>query len=444
MPHDLLSRDAASSAVADLVRALHATPQRAVIEVAGAGTRAVSWLHAVGGSSRTVLEATDRYCHASLASLLGAMPAHAVTGAVAAAMAEAALRRARLLAGEATPVIGAACTAALASDRPRRGADRAFVAVAGALGTAVSDLAFPAEGAAAADAAPAAVAEPDRSVDASPAAAAQTATAEAGGLHSPRAAARQQQEDAVSAVLVAELSLACGVDAAQVSGHFAGPPAFEVYREFQPSGPFAALQSGLCGSVLLNAAAQVDTAPVDWRGKALLSGAYHPLHHGHRALGAAAATFLDREVVYELPLVNADKAPISARDAQQRSAQFAGRAPLVLSRAPLFSDKAVLFPGAVFVVGADTAERLVDQRFYGGSADRMDAALATLAERGCGLLVAGRRTAGRYLTLSDLVPRIPAARRGLFQELPEALFRSDISSTELRSRRAAAASPACH
>ena len=419
MPHDLLSRDAASSAVADLVRALHATPQRAVIEVAGAGTLAVSWLHAVGGSSRTVLEATDRYCHASLASLLGATPAHAVTGAVAAAMAEAALRRACLLAGEETPVIGAACTAALASDRPRRGADRAFVAVAGALGTAVSDLAFPAEGAAA-------------------------AVAEGGGLQTRRAAARQQQEDAVSTVLVAELSRACGVDAAQVSGHFAGPPPLEVYREFQPSEPFAALQAGLCGSVLLNAAAQVDTAPVDWRGKALLSGAYHPLHHGHLALGAAAATFLDREVVYELPLVNADKAPISARDAQQRSAQFAGRAPVVLSRAPLFSDKAVLFPGAVFVVGADTAERLVDQRFYGGSADSMDAALATLAERGCGLLVAGRRTAGRYLTLSDLVPSIPAARRGLFQELPEALFRSDISSTELRSRRAAAASPACH
>ena len=437
MPHDLLSRDAASSAVADLVRALHATPQRAVIEVAGAGTLAVSWLHAVGGSSRTVLEATDRYCHASLASLLGATPAHAVTGAVAAAMAEAALRRACLLAGEETPVIGAACTAALASDRPRRGADRAFVAVAGALGTAISDLAFPAEGAVAPDAAA-------QTATAEAGGHAAAAVAEGGGLQTRRAAARQQQEDAVSTVLVAELSRACGVDAAQVSGHFAGPPALEVYREFQPSEPFAALQSGLCGSVLLNAAAQVDTAPVDWRGKALLSGAYHPLHHGHLALGAAAATFLDREVVYELPLVNADKAPISARDAQQRSAQFAGRAPVVLSRAPLFSDKAVLFPGAVFVVGADTAERLVDQRFYGGSADSMDAALATLAERGCGLLVAGRRTAGRYLTLSDLVPSIPAARRGLFQELPEALFRSDISSTELRSRRAAAASPACH
>ena len=463
MQHNLLSRDVASSAVADLVYALHATPQRAVIEVAGAGTLGVSWLHAVGGSSRTVLEATDRYCCASLASLLGAMPAHAVAGAVAVAMAEAARRRARLLAGEETPVIGAACTAALASDRPRRGADRAFVAVAGALGTSVCELAFPAAragptapDAAAATAATAARAEavgPAAPADAAaPAAGAKAVTAEpdgpaaaaeGGGSERPRAAARQRQEAAASAVLVAELSRACGVDPAQVSGQFAGPPAFEVCREFHPSEPFAALESGHRGAVMLNAAGQVETVPVDWQGKALLSGAYHPLHRGHRALGDAAATFLGREVVYELPLVNADKAPIALSEAQRRTAQFATFAPVVLSRTALFADKAALFPGAVFVVGADTAERLIDKRFYGGSADSMDAALATLAERGCGLLVAGRRMDGRYLTLSDLAARIPAAHRGLFQELPEALFRYDISSTELRSRRTAAASPAC-
>ena len=450
MPHDLLSRDADSSAVADLVRALHATPQRAVIEVAGAGTLALSWLHAVGGSSRTVLEATDRYCHASLAALLGAMPTHAVTGAVASAMAAAALRRARLLAGEETPVIGAACTAALASDRARRGADRAFVAVAGPLGTSVCELAFPAgragtmaADAAAATAAPAAraaSAEPDGpAASAAPAAVAQAVPAEP----DCPAAARRQQEAAASAVLVAELSRACGVDPAQVSGQFAAPPAFEVCREFHPSEPFVALESGHRRAVMLNAAGQVETAPVDWQGKALLSGAYHPLHRGHCDLGDAAARFLGREVVYELPLVNADKAPIALSEAQRRTAQFATYAPVVLSRTALFADKAALFPGAVFVVGADTAERLVDKRFYGGSADSMDAALATLAERGCGLLVAGRRMAGRYLTLSDLAPRIPAAHRGLFQELPEALFRYDISSTELRSRQAAAASPAC-
>ena len=408
----------------DLVRALHATPQQAVIEVAGAGTLAVSWLHTVGGSSRTVLEATDRYCHASLAALLGAVPEPAVSVAVAAAMADAARRRARLLAGPGVPVVGAACTAALATDRPRRGADHAFVAVVGALGTAVSELAFPG-------------APVDAAGAASPAGAARSAER---GSQSGRAAARQQQEVAVSTLLVAELAAACGVDAARVCER-AGAPETEAHREFRPSDALAALETGR-GWVMLDTAAQVVTASVDWRGKALVSGAYHPLHAGHLALGDASASFLGRAVVYELPLANADKAPLSLPDAQRRAAQFAARAPVVLSRAPLFAAKAALYPGAAFVVGADTAERLVDARFYGGAPQAMEAALAAIADRGCNLLVAGRRIGGRYLTLSDIAPRIPAPHRGLFRALPEALFRCDISSTEVRSR-GAAASPAC-
>ena len=420
-----MNRDAYLGAVADLVRGLHATPHQAVIEVAG-GTLALSWLHAVPGSSRTVLEATDRYCRASLADLLGAVPASVVSSAAASAMAAAALGRARVLAGAETPVLGAACTAALATDRRRRGADRACVAVANAFGTSVSTLTF----AAAADASgrnePVGTADPADSAAAS-----------------RQMAVRQQQEAAASAMLVADLASACGVDTGRVAEQFAAAPGADVRREFHPSEPFAALESGRLGCVMLDASAQVVTARVDWRGTALLSGSYHPLHRGHLALGNAAASFLGREVVYELPLVNADKAPVSLSGAQHRAAQFAARAPVVLSRAALFADKAALFPGAVFVVGADTAERLVDKRFYGGSTDNLNKALAGLAERGCRLLVAGRRSGERYLTLRDLAPRIPAAHRSLFRELPEALFRRDISSTEVRSRRAAAR-PACH
>ena len=428
-----MDRDAYLDAVADLVRGLHATPHQAVIEVAG-GTLALSWLHAVPGSSRTVLEATDRYCRASLADLLGAVPASVVSSAAASAMAAAALGRARVLAGAETPVLGAACTAALATDRRRRGADRAYVAVVDAFGTSVSKLTFAAADASGRN-------EPvGPAVRQGPVGAPEPADCAAA---SRQAAVRQQQEAAASAMLVAELASACGVDTGGVAEQFAAAPGADVRREFHPSEPFAALESGSRDWVMLNAAAQVAPAPGDWRGKALLSGAYYPLHGGHLALGEAAASFLGREVVYELPLVNADKAPISLSEAQHRAAQFAARAPVVLSRAALFADKAALFPGAVFVVGADTAERLVDKRFYGGSADNLDTALADLAERGCGLLVAGRRSGERYLTLRDLEPRIPAAHRGLFRALPEALFRRDISSTEVRSRRPAAR-PACH
>ena len=424
-----MNRDAYLGAVADLMRGLHATPHQAVIEMAG-GTLALSWLHAVPGSSRTVLEATDRYCRASLADLLGAVPASVVSSDAAIAMAAAALCRARVLAGAETPVLGAACTAALATDRRRRGAERACVAVADAFGTAVSTLTFTAAADASGRNEPVGSAERQ-----GPAGAPDPAGCAAA---SRQQAVRQQQEAAASALLVAQLASACGVDTGGVAEQFAAAPGADLRREFHPSEPFAALESGSRDRVMLNAAAQVVTTPVDWRRRALLSGSYHPLHAGHLALGRAAASFLGREVVYELPLANADKAPIALFEARRRAAQFAARAPVVLTRAALFADKAALFPGAVFVVGADTAERLVDERFYGGSAHNMDAALAALAERGCRLLVAGRRGGERFLTLRDLAPHIPAAHRGLLCELPEALFRRDISSTEVRARRAAA------
>ena len=375
-----------------MVRAIHAAPQQAVLELAG-GTQALAWLHAVGGSSRTVLEATDRYSAASLAALLGHTPAKAVTRDVAAAMAAAARRRARELAAPDTAVVGAACTAALASDRPRRGEHHAVVAVAAALGTAVCELEL------------------------------------AKGTRT-----RRQEEAAVSLLLLAELAAACGVaDADRAEEPAAGDV---TQREFRPASRFAALHSGAAEWLLLDRSGCVAEQGACWDRVALLSGSYHPLHAGHLALAAAAAALLQRQVVFELPLVNADKAPIDLAQAQRRAGQLAGRAPVLLSRVPLFAAKAALFPGAVFVMGVDTAQRLVDRRFYGGSDARMQQAMAAVARHRCSFLVAGRRVGDRYRTLADLELPLPPPLHRLFRELPEESFRYDISSREIRARGA--------
>jgi hypothetical protein len=377
----------------ELVQALHATPQRAVLELAG-GTQALAWLHAVGGSSRTVLEATDRYSPASLGALLGGAPEKAVTRDVAAAMATAAWRRAQVLAAPGTPVVGAGCTAALASDRPRRGAHHAVVAVADALGTAVTELEL---------------------------------------VKGRRP--RRQEEAAVSRLLLAELAAACGVPVPEDQQPEAMPDAM-THAEFRPAAPFAALAAGAADWLMLDAAGRVAEEGACWDRVALLSGSYDPLHAGHLALAGAAATLLRRQVVFELPLVNADKAPLELREAQRRTAQFAGRARVVLSRVPLFAAKAALFPGAVFVVGVDTAVRLVDRRFYGGSGAALRQAMAAVARHRCSFLVAGRRVGGRYSTLTDVELPLPPPLRGLFRELPEESFRYDISSSEIRTRGA--------
>ena len=164
---------------------------------------------------------------------------------------------------------------------------------------------------------------------------------------------------------------------------------------------------------------------------ALLAGSFNPWHQGHRALAAAAARILGTEIVYELSVTNVDKPPLEEGEIRERLAQFVGDARVALTRAETYQKKARLFPGCTFVVGWDTAIRLVAPRYYGDDETAMLAALAEIWTAGCRFLVAGREDDGVFRTLED-VP-VPGGFRPLFQSIPEGSFRVDISSTSLRS-----------
>jgi hypothetical protein len=163
---------------------------------------------------------------------------------------------------------------------------------------------------------------------------------------------------------------------------------------------------------------------------AILSGAFNPLHAGHLGMARAATELSGLPVAFELAVLNADKGVLAAAEVARRAAQFAGRETLVLSRTPLFVAKAALYPGRTFVLGYDTAARLLAPRYYDGAAG-LEAALASLRASGCHFLVAGRLHAGRFQTLADLV--VPPAFAALFTAIPATLFRADISSTALRA-----------
>jgi hypothetical protein len=161
----------------------------------------------------------------------------------------------------------------------------------------------------------------------------------------------------------------------------------------------------------------------------ILSGSFNPLHEGHKTLRDAAEHWLNGPVFYELPITNADKHPLDFQEIFHRRRQFESH-PLALTNSPTFAQKAGFLQSVTFVVGFDTAERIVQPRFYGGEMELMQQALKTIRTAKCRFLVAGRLQEEKFFTLAD-VP-IPDGLEDLFEELPESAFRQDVSSTDHR------------
>jgi hypothetical protein len=253
-----------------------------------------------------------------------------------------------------------------------------------------------------------------------------------------------------------------------------------------------------------------------WRERAgATNGGAHAAGSGSGSPVGSADAPVPIRVVFELSATNADKPPLARAEVLRRVQQFvpaamaaapipaspspfspaplggaatpqpltplAASAPvaveateIVVTNAPRFVDKGRLFPGAAFVLGYDTAVRLIDPKYYGGSQDAMVEALLALKLQGTLILVAGRLVAPpasaapatapaasavgagaaaglpttsvapapHFMTLTDIRPRIPSLLQGLFVEISEADFRADVSSTELRARAAAGAAAA--
>jgi nicotinic acid mononucleotide adenylyltransferase len=199
-------------------------------------------------------------------------------------------------------------------------------------------------------------------------------------------------------------------------------------------------------------ATTVATQGVGFRGL-VLPGSFNPLHKGHVDLARVAQqvlkskTGVDLPVAFELAVANADKGAIESSTIASRVAQFAqgsalglGAWPVLVTNATLFGQKAELLPGCAFVIGADTAVRIVDKKYYDMDEHKMVLALDHLARRGCSFVVAGRfdnKVENRFITAEEVLDKsVPPVFRHLFVPLPESAFRNDISSTELRTQMA--------
>jgi hypothetical protein len=375
------------AAVEQLVAALHQAPCRYILALTGGGTAAAGWLLSVPGGSRIVLEVAVPYAEEALCDYLGRRPESFCSVATSRDMARRAWERASYLA-PGKQVAGAACTASLRSDRPKRGEHRLHVSTHDGLRTVTHSLTL-----------------------------------------TKGARSRQDEEEVAARVLLNALAEALGVEGRVPVPLLSGE---EIIQEAHSPGD--ALTAFLLG--------QFPAVCVEPDGRAraggptpsvLLPGSFNPLHEGHCALAAVAARQVGAAAAFELTVVNADKPPLAEAEVRCRLAQFAWRAPVWLTRSPTFPEKAHLFPGATFVVGADTAARVVSPRFYQDSEERMAEALAEFRRQGGRFLVAGRvDLAGRFLGLDDL--DMPAAYRDLFTAILATEFRFDISSTHLRAQ----------
>src|SRR2546423_2360832 len=119
-----------------LIAASHGSGRKAALAITGGGSGAVGELLRVPGGSRLLIEAQIPYDALALAAFLGFAPAQACSAETAIAMARSARARAAGFAPAGTDLVGLGATAALVSDRPRKGEHRFHIALAHAAGIA--------------------------------------------------------------------------------------------------------------------------------------------------------------------------------------------------------------------------------------------------------------------------------------------------------------------
>ena len=375
--------------------------RKVVLHVAGGGTEVFPWLLAHGGRSATLLAGRIPYDAADFHAILGVRPERLVDARAARGLAMAAFRHALRL-------------------RPDLGVD----GVAG-IGSTSKLTRGPFERENRAHEIHVAIQTGDRTV--------------ARSITLPSSLDRVGQERINALVilnLLGELNGLEGLPLAALGVTIPDRSISAVAAAATTSGPIGlpALLGGLVPWLAhrLDGPAQSGSPPT----RLILPGSFRPLHAGHRRMAELAAELVGEPCAFELSLFHPAKPPLDYLSIADRVGRFAGVGGwLLLTDAPTYLEKARLFPGATFVVGHDTALRIIEPRWYGGVAGR-DAKLDELETLGTRFLVFGRVDAtGRFRDLdADTFddPRVIQFVARTTRIVAETQFRSDLSSTMLR------------
>ncbi|KAJ8902023.1 hypothetical protein NDN08_004224 [Rhodosorus marinus] len=403
--------------VKDFIQRLHSDRRtKLVLATTGAGSRVLAWLLNEPGASSTILEGIVPYNRRALENLLRpALPdvvAGTVNQEISALMAEACYARGQEYLREGSTVnsgsapeyrlLGVGATAAISTTPERKGTNRFWVSVA---------------------------------------------TKE--GIHSYGSVlgkgtrTRAEEDELVSRAILFALEgslqegrgsdrlITIGLDVVEKLEHQEGSR--------NPGTLIAKFLKGetRLDSVLIDKDGVTATEYMRFQGL-VLPGSFNPLHIGHQKLFEAAKRLSgERQAAYELAVVNADKGRLSVDETLRRVEQFRGESQVILTTKPLFVEKMNILPGCCFVSGYDTAVRILNPAYYAGGSEEMIHQLSEKANVGSRIFVAGRieqlgNGESKFLTLRDI--DIPNELNRMFVEIPEALFREDISSSQIRAQ----------
>ena len=365
---------------------IHNSKTKLVMSVSGVGSQSINWLLSVPGASKTLIEATIPYSNESLNRYIGEVPRQYVSKTTALSMAKAAYIQGVQYGNHEIDIIGVSCTGAISTNRKRRGDNQAFIGLWGPRLKYVAHLIL-----------------------------------EKGERN------RVDEEELVSSLIVQYIEEKL-LGNSVLNMELNKLESVSVDETEFPS-DLDSLVNGHISSITYMGSNLVGLDK-SFKG-GILSGSFNPMHQGHIELSKLASDMLGVPVAFEISATNVDKPPLQANEIEKRLSQFERSETVILTCAPLFGEKSSIFQNSTFIIGNDTALRLVDPKYYDNDVQNMYTSLQKVKDNKCDFLVAGRLQNSEFKTISDMA--IPEAFISLFQGIPESQFRMDLSSTELRS-----------
>ena len=386
----------------DLARLINQkSAPRGVLYVSGGGTQVLPMLLSQGGGSATLLSARIPYDPVDLQALIGRSEGSLVNAGTARELAMAAFRQALTLRGELEPgqVFGLGSTSKLARvpyEREGR-CHEIHAAIHGSTLTLAWSVKLPV------------------------------------GIDRPT------EEHINSLILLNLIARAKGVDRV-TAVEFNGQPIHLDERSVKSDAYFGFDLPAVYEGRAVWVAVQPDGSKVAPQAppRLLLSGSFRPLHEGHLQMARIASEKVGLPCDFEISLFHPEKPALDYITIASRLLNFKDISGLIyFSNAPTYIEKARLFPGCQFVVGHDTALRIIDPRFYGGHEAR-NAMLKEFESLSTRFLVFGRvddegqfqnfdRQSLQHQSVVDFLARCT-------QIVSEQDFRLDISSTVIRQQ----------